>query len=90
MGLKVSCSLFQAAMNKLFPMSTKDFIAVYPDDLTTFSQSFDEHFHYLSLALESFAKANMSVNVSKSRFFLYDISFLSHIVSGVRLKSNLR
>lgn len=77
-------------MNKLFPMTTKDFLSCYLDDVLIFSQSIEEHLHHLSLVLNTFSEANVSVNFKKSKFLLFEIPFLGHIVSGGEIKVDSR
>jgi len=88
MGMKSSCAIFQNAMHQLFPLKTRDFLALYLDNLLVFSASSQDHFRQLSHVYDKLKETNISLNFRKSQFLLSKVSYLGHVVSGGEIKVN--
>jgi hypothetical protein len=57
------------------------FCRVYIDDIIVFSDSWEKHVSHIKLVIEALRKANLRINVDKSKFGTRSIRFLGHIVS---------
>ena len=55
---------------------------VYLNDIIVYSSSVTQHFERLQTVIDRLYKANLTVNLKKSRFCLEEIRSLGHIVSG--------
>ncbi len=85
-GLKNAPATFQRLMEKVLDGLQGKICLVYLDDIIVYSSSVTQHFERLQTVLDRLCKANLTLNLRKSRFCLKEIKFLGHIVSekGVR------
>lgn len=75
-------------MDKVIPSAMREFIFVYIDDLLIVSENFDTHIERLQLVADSLRKANLTINVEKSKFCMRSIQYLGHIVGGGTIRPN--
>lgn len=57
-------------------------VFVYVDDVIIISESFEHHMSLLSRVLEKLKLANLTINLSKSRFFRSQLKYLGYIVDA--------
>lgn len=69
-------------MDLVIPSETRDYIFVYIDDLLIVSADFDTHIKRLQLVADCLKRANLTINVSKSKFCMRSIKYLGHIVGN--------
>jgi hypothetical protein len=67
-------------MDKVIPHRLHDRIFVYLDDLLIISATYEEHIKLLSEVAELLRKANLTINVQKSKFLMREIRYLGYIV----------
>lgn len=72
------CRLMDAAI----PAHLREYVFVYIDDLLVVSADLETHFDRLRQVAESLRKANLTINVEKSKFLMKSIRYLGHIVGG--------
>eukprot|EP00253_Pinus_taeda_P021734 PITA_21734 len=86
-GLKNAGATFQRAMDIAFSKEIHDFLVIYPDDLTAFSESDQQHLDHLRQVFLICIKYGISLNPKKSLFGLEEGKLLGHIISkeGIRI-----
>lgn len=57
-------------MDLAIPSVLRECVFVYIDDLLVVSADFDTHLERLKLVAESLRKANLTINVDKSKFVM--------------------
>lgn len=78
---------FQRVMDITFAGEKYFFIVIYLDDMSSFSQSNDQHIKHLELIFQKFQRYGLSLNRKKSFFAMTKGKFLGNIMShhGVRI-----
>lgn len=86
-GLKNAGSTLQRAMDMAFGNDKDVFLVVYLDDLTVYSNSYDEHLHHLKFVFQQCRKFGISLNPKKWLFSMEEGKMLGHIISkyGIRI-----
>src|SRR3954465_13440155 len=69
-------------MNYIFMEYLDKFVVVYLDDILIYSKNEEEHAKHLRLTLEKLREHKLYVKYSKCEFWLNEVRFLGHIVSG--------
>lgn len=87
-GLKNAPATFQRMMEEILGNLHWQGVLVYLDDVLIHGQTFDEVYDRLKEVLNRFYVANLSLNLSKCKFFVKQISYLGFIVSEGVLKPN--
>lgn len=72
-------------MDIVIPSSMREFIFVYIDDLLVVAADFDTHIKRLQIVAECLKKANLTININKSKFCMREIKYLGHIVGNGRI-----
>jgi len=67
-------------MHKVIPHEYHDKVFVYLDDLLITSVTFEEHLVLLKLVALWLRKANLTINVDKSRFVLKQLKYLGYVI----------
>ena len=80
-GLKNTRATFQRAMDIAFAKEIHDFLVVYQDDITFFSNSDNEHLDHLRRVFIKCRKFGIYLNPKKTLFGLEERKFLGHITS---------
>lgn len=80
-GLKNVGATFQQAINIAFANEKYVFLVVYFDDLTTFSNSDEEHLYHLKIVFQQCRKYAISLNPKKSLFSMDEGKLLGHIIA---------
>lgn len=75
-------------MDKAIPSKYRDTIFVYLDDLLIVSPTFESHIEKLEVVAEFLKKANLTINVSKSKFCFKQLRYLGFIVGQGVLKTD--
>ena len=78
-GLKNAGETFQRAMDIPFAKEIHDFLVIYLDDLTVFSQSDQQHLDHLRRVFLKCRKYGISSNPKNSLFGLEEGKLLGHI-----------
>lgn len=78
------CRLMDAAI----PSILRGSVFVYIDDLLVVSSSFDVHLERLDVVARSLRKANLTINVDKSKFMMRSIRYLGHIVGNGEIRAD--
>lgn len=87
-GLKNAPATFQRLMENVLDGLLGEICLVYLDDIIVYSSSVTEHFERLRTVTDRLHKANLTINLKKSRFCLQEIRFLGHIVSGIGVSAD--
>lgn len=73
-------------MDLVIPSSMRDFIFVYIDDLLVVAADFKTHVERLQLVADCLRKANLTININKSKFCMQEIKYLGHIVGDGKIR----
>ncbi|XP_039690613.1 uncharacterized protein [Medicago truncatula] len=73
--------VFMEYMNCIFHTYLDRFVVVFIDDILKYSKSEEEHAEHLRIVLQVLKK-NLYAKLSKCEFWLNEVSFLGHIISG--------
>ena len=86
-GLSNAPATFQAAMNDIFRGQLGKSVVVYIDDILAYSKTPEEHLVHLEEVLQTLAKNDLFVKLSKCDFEKSEVKFLGHIVGkhGIRV-----
>ena len=80
-GLCNAPATFQRLMDKVLSNYIGKFLVVYLDDVTIYSNTFDEHVMHLKTVFKTLRKAKLKLNRDKCHFFLPSIKFLGHEIT---------
>ena len=80
-GLTNAPASFQRLMNKVFQKEVNNFILVYLDDILVFSNSLDEHWNHLRVALQRLKEAKLYGWLHKCEFLKNRIEYLGFEIS---------
>ena len=69
-------------MNKVFMEFLDKFVVVFIDDILIFSKDEEEHEEHLRLVLEKLREHQLYAKFSKCEFWLKEVGFLGHVISG--------
>src|SRR3954467_14490175 len=81
-GLTNAPVYFMNMMNKVFMEFLDKFVVVFIDDILIYSKSNEENEEHLRLILEKIREHKLYAKFSKCEFWLNEVRFLGHIVSG--------
>lgn len=73
-------------MDLTIPSSMRDHVFVYIDDLLVVSADLETHLERLKIVAQSLRKANLTINVDKSKFVMRTIKYLGHIIGNGEIK----
>jgi hypothetical protein len=85
-GLRNSGIAFQKNMQNILSAYSTNNTLIYIDDILIISQSFDEHLELVSKILHTLYSNGIKIKVSKSEFFVSEVTFLGHVIDrqGIR------
>jgi hypothetical protein len=72
---------FMDLMDKVFMEYLDKFVVVFIDDVWVYSKVEEEHEEHLRLVLWKLQDHRLYVNLSKCKFWMKQVSFLSHVIS---------
>src|SRR3954469_13405225 len=81
-GLTNAPAYFMNMMNKVFMEFLDKFVVVFIDDILIYSKNEQEHDAHLRLVLEKLREHQLYVKFIKCEFWLKEVGFLGHVVSG--------
>ena len=81
-GLTNAPAYFMNMMNKVFMEFLDKFVVVFIDDILVFSKNEEAHKEHLRLVLENLREHQLYAKFSKCEFWLKEVEFLRHIISG--------
>lgn len=73
-------------MDRVIPTELREFVFVYMDDLLVVAKDFETHLDRLKVVAKCLQKANLTINVRKSKFCMKEIKYLGHIVGNGTIK----
>ena len=81
-GLTNAPAAFMDLMNRVFHPYLDKFVIVFIDDSLVYSKNDDEHVQHLRIVLQILREKQLYVKFSKCEFWLREVVFLGHVVSG--------
>ncbi|KAG8493034.1 hypothetical protein CXB51_010403 [Gossypium anomalum] len=81
-GLTNAPAVFMDLMNRIFQPYLDRFVVVFIDDILIYSKDETEHTEHLRIVLQTLRDKQLYAKFSKSEFWLREVGFLGHIVSG--------
>ncbi|KAA3461873.1 Transposon Ty3-G Gag-Pol polyprotein [Gossypium australe] len=81
-GLTNAHAVFMDLMNRIFRPYLDKFVVVFIDDILIYSRDENEHVEHLRTVLQILRDNQLYAKFSKSEFWLKEVRFLGHIVSG--------
>ena len=85
-GLMNAPTVFMALMNKVFQPYLDKFVIIFIDDILVYSRDEEEHANHLRLVLQTLREKQLYAKFNKCEFWLDQVVFLGHIVSGEGIK----
>ena len=82
-GLTNALAAFMDLMNRVFYPYFDQFVIVFIDDILVYSKSVDEHAMHLRIVLQTLRDRDLYAKFSKCEFWLNEVVFLGHVISGV-------
>ncbi|WRX23678.1 Reverse transcriptase domain - like 10 [Theobroma cacao] len=84
-GLTNAPTVFMDLMNRVFHSYLDKFVIVFIDDILVYSKDDDEHDVHLRIVLQTLHERQLHAKFSKCEFWLKEVVFLGHVVSGDRI-----
>ncbi|KAA3461914.1 DNA/RNA polymerases superfamily protein [Gossypium australe] len=81
-GLTNAPTVFMDLMNHIFRPYLDKFVVVFIDDILIYSRNENEHAEHLRTVLQTLRDKQLYAKFSKSEFWLMEVRFFGHIVSG--------
>ena len=81
-GLTNAPAYFMNMMNKVFMEFLDKFIVVFIDDILVYLKNKEEHKEHLRLVLEKLREHQLYAKFSKCEFWVKEVGFLGHVISG--------
>ena len=73
---------FMDLMNRVFKPFLDQFIIVFIYNILVYSSSEADHHEHLRIVLEKLSSERLYAKFSKCSFWLREVAFLSHVISG--------
>ena len=87
-GLTNAPAVFMDLMNRVCRPYLDKFVIVFIDDILIYSQGKEEHGRHLRLILELLRKEKLYAKFSKCEFWLPEVTYLGHVISGKGIAVN--
>ncbi|WRX26219.1 Reverse transcriptase domain - like 10 [Theobroma cacao] len=84
-GLTNTPAAFMDLMNRVFHPYLDKFVIVFIDDILVYLRDNDEHAAHLRIVLQTLWERQLYAKFSKCEFWLQEVVFLGHVVSGARI-----
>ncbi|CAH9105695.1 unnamed protein product [Cuscuta europaea] len=81
-GLMNAPAVFMDLMNRVFHQYLDQFVILFIDDILIYSMNEEEHEKHLRVVFETLREKQLFAKFSKCEFWLGEIGFLGHVVSG--------
>jgi len=81
-GVTNAPAIFMDLMNRVFSPFLDKFIVIFIDDILIYSKNEEEHAKHLRIVLQTLWPEKLYVKLSKCEFWLKNVTFLGHVVSG--------
>ena len=81
-GLTNAPAAFMDLMNRVFHPYLDQFIIVFIDNILVYSKNVEEHAVHLRIVLQKLRDKQLYAKFSKCEFWLNEVVFLGHVVSG--------
>lgn len=75
-------------MDQVIPSVLRESVFVYIDDLLVVSEKLDTHLERLVVVAQCLRRANLTINVEKSRFCMRSLKYLGHIIGNGEIKAD--
>ena len=85
-GLTNAPATFMELMNRVFHDMLDTSVIVFIDDILVYSKDKDTHVRNLAAALQRLRQEKLYAKFSKCEFWLSEVAFLGHVVSGEGIK----
>ena len=87
-GLTNAPATFSRLMNSIFMEYLDKFVVVYLDDILIYSKNEEEHAEHLRLVLQKLREHRLYAKFSKCEFWLSEVTYLGHVISGKGIAIN--
>ncbi|MDR4861104.1 reverse transcriptase family protein [Klebsiella pneumoniae] len=87
-GLTNAPATFSHLMNSIFMEYLDKFVVVYLDDILIYSKNEQEHAEHLRLVLMKLREHRLYPKFSKCEFWLPEVTYLGHVISGKGIAVN--
>ncbi|GJS59869.1 putative reverse transcriptase domain-containing protein [Tanacetum coccineum] len=81
-GLTNAPAMFMDFMNRVCRLYLEKFVIVFIDNILIYSKTQEEHVEHFRLVLELLKKEKLYAKFSKCEFWLREVKFLRHVISG--------
>ncbi|MBW0563602.1 hypothetical protein O181_103317 [Austropuccinia psidii MF-1] len=82
-GIKNAPAHFQRMMDTIFQEEILEgWMVLYIDDITIYSETWEDHVHYIDRVLSKFTPINLKISLKKCNFGQQELLALGHKVSG--------
>ena len=88
-GFTNALAAFMDLMTRVFRPYVDQFVVVFIDDILVYSKDAQEHEQHLKIVLQTLREKKLNAKLSKSDFWLNEVSFLGHIVSAEGIRVDL-
>jgi len=85
-GLTNAPAVFMDLMNRVFSPYLDQFVVVFIDDVLIYSPDAVSHENHLRIVLETLRAHQLYAKFSKCEFWLPEVMFLGHVISGQGIK----
>lgn len=79
-------AIFMDLMNRIFKPYPDSFVMVFINDILIYFRSEEEHVSHLRVVLQRLRKEKLYAKYEKCEFWLQEVAFLRHVVSGDGIK----
>lgn len=86
-GLNTSLASLTRGLDAVMTEEAKQCTIIYVDDCLCYSQSMEEHLQHIQLLLDNFKRANITINLEKSKFFRQEIQYLGYCLTTDGIKA---
>lgn len=75
-------------MDRVIPGSLRNMVFIYLDELLLITETFDEHIALLHEVALHLRKANLTINIEKSKFVLKQVKYLGHLIGHGTIRTD--
>lgn len=86
-GLHSAPATFQRAMNTVLGADLEPYVVVYLDDIIVVGETLEQHMRLLREVFSRLRRANLKINVDKSRFLKNRTLYLGHVIDGEGIRT---